>query len=128
MKDFLNILFVLFTETKKLKAKQKILFGKNCNAELVIYIHVNKSKIIDTLSNVKVLYKKVLNSLARMMYVNLLQSFCYYIFATQKHPEKTTDLQQVTDKLYHIMLYGVHLITSGNQAHNFSGDGHQLHR
>ena len=46
MKDFLNILFVLFTETKKLKAKQKILFGKNCNAELVIYIHVNKSKII----------------------------------------------------------------------------------
>jgi phage-related protein len=59
----------------------------------------SKSKIIDTLSNVKVLYKKVLNSLARMMYVNLLQSFCYYIFATQKHPEKTTDLQQVTDKL-----------------------------
>ena len=46
MKDFLNILFVLFIETKKLKAKQIILFGKNCNAELVIYIHVINLKLL----------------------------------------------------------------------------------
>jgi len=46
VKDFLNILFVLFIESKKLKAKQKILFGKNCNAELVIYIHVINLKLL----------------------------------------------------------------------------------
>ena len=42
----------------------------------------------------------------------------------REYPEKKPDLSQVTDTLYYIMMYRIHLTTNGVQTPNFSGDGH----
>ena len=52
----------------------------------------------------------------------------FYWWRKQEYPEKTTDLSQITDKLYHIKLHLVHLVMSKIQAHNFNGDMHGFHR
>jgi hypothetical protein len=47
-----------------------------------------------------------------------------YCWGKPECPEKTTELPQVSDKLYRIMLHQVNLIMSRIRTHNLSVDRH----
>ena len=46
----------------------------------------------------------------------------FYCWRTPEYPEKTSDLLQVTENFYHIMLYGIILSMNRVRTRNIRGD------
>ena len=60
--------------------------------------------------------------------IQLYRDGQFYWRRKPEHPGKNADLPQVNDKLYHIIMYRVHIAMKGVRSHNSSGDNHILQK
>jgi hypothetical protein len=86
---------------------------KSTNNATTIFFPTQLWELLYTYNVIKQCTEKETTPLSKIFQLLLL-------WPKLEYPHKSTDLSQVTDKLYHIMFYWVHLAMNGVQTHNLS--------